>query len=129
MEYDIMYYLLIICFMFANRNKRKFFVLNFRFLPMFFGVTLMELIIALAMLGLGLVAILNMVNGGMTNTDRLRQEIIAINLSREGVETVYNIRNTNRMRRAGQKDACWLKRDSFDTEGNASCSDDQWLIS
>jgi hypothetical protein len=36
---------------------------------------------------------------------------MALNLAKEGVEIVYNIRNTNRRRWYEQKDACWLNAD------------------
>jgi hypothetical protein len=38
-------------------------------------------------------------------TDKARQDSVAINLAREGMEEVYTIRNTNRLRRSGKKDA------------------------
>lgn len=94
------------------------------------GVTLMELIIAVAILATGLVSIIALVAWANKDVDRLRQDIIAVNLAREGMEMTYNIRNTNRLRRAGEKDACWLKIDPLDDGGNGLCQDDprmqQW---
>ena len=42
-----------------------------------------------------------------------RQKVMALNLAKEGVEIVYNIRNTNWRRRYEQKDACWLNANPF----------------
>ncbi len=87
------------------------------------GVTLLELLIALSILWFGLMSIINMLNGGLDNVDRMRQEVIAINLAREWVEWVYNVRNTNRIKRAWVKDKCRLKVDPFSS--NQNCWDDE----
>ena len=53
-----------------------------------------------------------------------RQKITALNLAKEWVEIMYNIRNTNRRRRYNQKDANWLKADPFDTTSDKK---DLWI--
>lgn len=88
------------------------------------AVTLLELIIAIAILSIGLAAIIKMVSGWNHTVDRLRQSVVAINLSREWMEQVYNIRNTNRLRRWWKKDACRLKIDPLSDWGNGLCQDD-----
>lgn len=45
----------------------------------------------------------------MKYVQKTRQKVVALNLAREWMEAVYQIRDTNRTRRAGVKDACWLK--------------------
>ncbi len=88
-------------------------------------VTLIELLIWLSILAVWLVAIVNILNWWLENIDKIRQETIAINLAREWVEWVYNIRNTNWIKRAWVKDKCWLKIDPLIDEGNDwDCSND-----
>ena len=41
-------------------------------------------------------------------TNKSRQETIAINLAREGMEAVYHRRNTNRLKWSGERDKYWL---------------------
>lgn len=68
------------------------------------------------------------------------QRTIALNLAKEGIEAVYNIRNTNWRRRSSQRNQCWLKADPMvdetdggvgffgDTRGRQiGCQDDVWL--
>lgn len=77
----------------------------------------------MSILWIGLASIMKMLNTGTMYIDRTRQEIVAINLAREWIESVYQIRNTNRKRRWGKKDACWLKVDPL--SGNTSaCEND-----
>lgn len=59
--------------------------------------------------------------------DKSKNEIIALNLAREGIEAVYQIRNTNRMRWSGKRDQCWLKREPLFDRGNLWCQDDEWI--
>jgi hypothetical protein len=49
-----------------------------------------------------------MMNAAQSTTDRTRQETLAINFAREGVEAVTTIRNTNRLRWSGKRDMNWL---------------------
>ena len=47
----------------------------------------------------------------------MRQKVTALNLAKEGVEVMYNIRDTNWRRRDSKKDLTWLKNDPL-TIGN-----------
>jgi hypothetical protein len=51
---------------------------------------------------------------------------IAINLTREAIEIIHNIRDTNWQRRPGQKDDCRLKKDPLSNEDN-NCTNDEWI--
>jgi hypothetical protein len=52
--------------------------------------------------------------------------VVALNLAREGMEAVYQIRDTNRTRRAWIKDLCWLKINPLidDAWSPITCTDD-----
>lgn len=39
--------------------------------------------------------------------------MVAVNLAREGIESMYQIRDTNRQRRSSSRDRCWLKQNSL----------------
>jgi len=73
------------------------------------GITLVELLIVVVILWFSLASIIGLINLGIRAVDRTRADVIAINLAREGVEWVFQIRNTNRQRRWWSKDACRLK--------------------
>lgn len=66
--------------------------------------TLIELLVGLLFIALWLLTIIWLMRASIAYTDKTRQETLAINLAREGMETVYTIRNTNRLRRSGKKD-------------------------
>lgn len=53
-----------------------------------------------------------------------RQKVTALNLAKEWIEIMYNIRNTNWKRRYNQKDENWLKKDPFDTTSEEK---DTWI--
>ena len=77
-------------------------------------------------ISISLVAIIITLNNGMTFIQKTRERTIAINLAREWVEAMYQIRDTNRHRRAWQKEECRLKIDPLnDDDGN--CSNDTWM--
>ena len=91
------------------------------------GVTLIELVVAISIIAVTLGGLFAVVKRGNVETGRARQEVIAINLARQGMEAVYNMRNTNRQRRAGKKDQCRLKTNPMTDESGVGCADDQWL--
>ena len=56
----------------------------------------------------------------------MKQRTLALNLAKEGIETVYNIRDTNWRRWSATKDKCRLKVTPLD-ELNEGCEDDPWI--
>ena len=72
-------------------------------------------------------AILTVLRKGFDYVQQSRQKIIALDLAREGIEAVYQIRNTNRKRWSAQKEECWLKTNPLVDEGAAGCQDDEWM--
>ncbi|MFH1077914.1 MAG: type II secretion system protein [Patescibacteria group bacterium] len=68
------------------------------------GQTLVELLIASAVISTGLFAAATMVFGNLALSDRDSDEIVAVNLAREGVEQAKQVRDSN-----------WLTGIAFDT--------------
>lgn len=93
--------------------------------------SMIEILLIVFLLSVGMTALIVAMNFGTGFVQKTRQKIIAVNLAREGMEQVMNIRDTNRNIRAWQKEECRLKQDPFDTSewnGNA-CQDDSRFAS
>lgn len=88
------------------------------------GFTLREILIVIVVISVGLLSVVVVLNDGMKYIQKTRQKVIAINLAREWMEAVYQIRDTNRTRWAGVKDACWLKINPLVDEWAERCNDD-----
>ena len=82
------------------------------------------MVIAMTLLAIGLVAILETIRLWLTFTGRIRQDIVSVNLAREGMEQMFNIRNTNRLRRSWKRDECWLKQNPLIDQNGVWCEDD-----
>jgi prepilin-type N-terminal cleavage/methylation domain-containing protein len=80
------------------------------------GFTLIETLVALTLFSFVIIGIFMAVNRAYAFVQQAKLNVIAMNLTREGVEMMYNIRDTNRKRWAGVKDTNRLRRDSFDSE-------------
>ena len=86
--------------------------------------TIIELLGAIIMISVALLSILWLLRVAITYTNKTRQETIAINLAREGIEWVYNRRNTNWLKRSWEKDKYRLC-------ANSGCADwfqGSWMI-
>ena len=72
------------------------------------GFTLIEILIVIFVISMGLILIIR----GMSETHRYlsetAQKTIALNLAKEGIEAVYNLRNSNWRKWSDKKDECWL---------------------
>jgi hypothetical protein len=66
-------------------------------------------------------SIVNTIRTVLENTEKTRQDSLAINLAREGMEGVYTIRNTNWLRWSGKKDANRLCANPSLTNTNDNC--------
>ncbi len=77
---------------------------------------MVEVIIVLRVFSTALIIGINAVNNSSRYLNRLRQQTIALNIAREGIESMYQIRDTNRRRRSSQKDQCRLKADPLSDE-------------
>lgn len=91
--------------------------------------TLREILIIIVVISVGLLAIVSLLTYGINFVQKSRQKVIAINLAREWMEAVYQIRDTNRQRRAGRKELCRLKADPLIDENAAWCEDDMRIVS
>ena len=82
------------------------------------GFTMIEIIVVLLVLSTALITIISGISTTIRYVSEMRQRTIALNLAKEGIEAVYNIRNTNWRRWSANRDACWLKINPMADEGN-----------
>lgn len=80
-----------------------------RWTPARQGFTIREILVIIVIVSVGLLSVVVVLTNGMKYVQKTRQKVIALNLAREWMEAVYQIRDTNRTRRAWVKDKCWLK--------------------
>lgn len=86
---------------------------------------MVEIILILVIISTALITIISGVTKTIRYVSEMRQRTIALNLAKEGIEAVYNIRNTNWRRRSANRDQCWLKLNPMVDEGNTTgCEDD-----
>ena len=67
--------------------------------------------VVLVILGLGITALLQTIGGGISYTRDTENKIKAINIAREGIEGMTNIRDTNWLRFSSDKINCWKVKD------------------
>jgi len=90
---------------------------------------LVEIIIVVMVLSVWVVSAIAFVTNWLNFTKITRQKVIAINFAREGIESVYQIRDTNRQRWQWKKDQCWLKTNPLVDDGSVWCENDTWMWS
>lgn len=66
--------------------------------------TIVELLVGIFIISLVILAVLSMVRAASGHINKIRQETVAINLAREGMEAMYTRRNTNRLQHPAEKD-------------------------
>jgi prepilin-type N-terminal cleavage/methylation domain-containing protein len=86
--------------------------------------TIMEILISVSVLAIGFAGIFVMMQNSTQITQHTQTKTLAINLTREAVEIIHNIRDTNRTRRAGNPESCRLKTDPLVDENNDGCQND-----
>lgn len=91
------------------------------------GFTLIEVLIVLFVFATGVMIVVQGVNKTTSYVSEMTQKTIAMHLAKEGIEAMYNIRNTNRRKRSSEKDKCWLKAKPTIDEGNDGCENDPWI--
>lgn len=91
------------------------------------GFTLIELLIVIFVISMGLLVIIQGMSESHRYISETAQRTIALNLAKEGIEAVYNIRNSNWRRRSDQKNACRLKTDPTTDNNNDGCQNDPWI--
>lgn len=71
------------------------------------GETLAETIIALSVLAIGITVASTVILNSMRNMTNAKNRLIAINIAREGIEAVRNIRDTNWLLYSDRRRQCW----------------------
>lgn len=90
---------------------------------------MIEIVFVVVIVAVWLMSIITAVNYGLKNVWIAKQRVISINLAREWIEAIYQIRDSNRLSWSSQKDECRLKLNPLrDSLGN-DCSDDAWMQS
>lgn len=84
------------------------------------GFTLIELITALSLISIALVAVISLLVSTLKTSKASKDELIAANLAREGIELIRNIRDTNWLKcnEETTSSACRWGHFATDTEGN-----------
>ena len=68
---------------------------------------------------MGVLVIMQGINKTTTYISETAQRTVALSLAKEGLEAVYNIRNSNWRRWSDSKNMCWLKADPMvDSDNN-----------
>lgn len=89
--------------------------------------TIMEVIVIVVLIWLWLITVIQALWNSNTYLQKTRQKIIAINLAREWVEQMINIRNTNRQKRAWDKELTRLKINPSIDEWSPLLGNDPWF--
>lgn len=71
------------------------------------GETLIEVLVAIVILVVGVLAALRVISLASVQNSLTAQNVQAVNLAREGLEAVREIRDTNWLRFAGERRDCW----------------------
>lgn len=91
--------------------------------------TLIEIVVVVMLLGVVLIAIFQALNYAFRWSVQTKQEIIALNLAREGAEFVAQMRDTNRLQWSWKKELCRLKTNPYEDFGGDGCENDPWIQS
>ena len=78
-----------------------------RFFKNIKGETIAETIIAVTILAIGITITSTLMSTSIQNMNNSKNRIIAINIAREGLEAIRNIRDTNWLRFSGKRRICW----------------------
>jgi Tfp pilus assembly protein PilV len=79
----------------------------------FSAFTLIEVVVALTLFSFVIIGVLLVVTRAYRYVENSKMQVMAVNLAREGIEMIYNIRDTNWRKYSGAKDINWLRRDPF----------------
>lgn len=71
------------------------------------GETIIETIIALSVLAIGVTLSSTIMASSLRNINTSKNRVIAVNIAREGIEAVRNIRDTNWLKFSGNARGCW----------------------
>jgi len=71
------------------------------------GETIAETVIALTVLAIGIALSSALMANSLKNITTSKNRVIAVNIAREGLEAVRNIRDTNWLKFSGNRRGCW----------------------
>ena len=71
------------------------------------GETIAETIIALTILAMGIAMTSTLMANSLRNVNTSKYRVIAVNIAREGIEAVRNIRDTNWLKFSSKRRMCW----------------------
>ncbi len=86
------------------------------------GFTLVEVLIVIFVISTALILIIRGISETHRYISETAQKTIAINLAKEGIEAVYNLRNSNWRKRSDKKNSCWLLSDP-----KKECKIENWI--
>jgi len=82
------------------------------------GETILEVVLAVVVLVLVLTSVFMILGQSISQLSDLRNRVFAVNLAREGIEIVRNVRDTNWLQFAGDKRSNWLCVGGNNAQGN-----------
>lgn len=91
--------------------------------------TVIEMMIVVIILWVWLIGVFAITSNSYKFLSDVKSKLVAINLARWGMESVFNIRNTNWQRWWWKKDKCWLKINPLVDDWNNGCESDAWFWS
>jgi hypothetical protein len=71
------------------------------------GETLLEAVMALSVLAIGIMLASTIMGTSIRNMNGSKNRVIGVNIAKEGLEAVHNIRDTNWLKYSGKKRECW----------------------
>jgi hypothetical protein len=78
------------------------------------GETLTETIIAMTIFAVGITLSSTLVASSLRNINTSKNRVIAVNLAREGIEAVRNMRDTNWLKYSSKRRTCWNQMPTSD---------------
>ena len=83
------------------------------------GEIILETIIAMGILAIGITTSSALLSSSIRNMNSSKNRIIAVNIAREGIEAVRNIRDTNWLKFQANIRKCWNHNPDTDTCNNS----------
>ncbi|MCF7812213.1 hypothetical protein K9M59_01265 [Candidatus Gracilibacteria bacterium] len=81
------------------------------------GESIAEILVSTAILVIILTSVFGLISQGMKTTINIENRVRAINIAREGIEAVRNIRDTNWLQYSGDRRNKWLCAETVDLSG------------
>lgn len=80
--------------------------------------TMLEILMITVIIWIGLLTVVTSITKAKITVNSTKQEVIATQLAKEGIEMVYQIRNTNLLKHKNYKDYCRLDKDPAESCNN-----------